>query len=433
MLARPFLTDVDPRGSVKGSRDPLGIMSMWTRLGRQVVGNLTTVSTSLAGFITLLLGHHFVERLRDEGLREGLPVFLKWEQLAAYARWIVRNDGDFRGTERVQRSADAAKIRIGAAPELQILSNQRTYGLWGLYTNPSRACGLLEGEQVHLGAAARGLVEQIYLPILSARGCRRGDAIAALLREESFSLARTSPLLVAVAGIFRDELTPVERDVFRAHLLLGGPEDPTRGAQALLAELLVPTLADDDWAFTPGRLRQLARQARKHGEPGARLDGHLTRIAACEQVLGPASVVFDDMLHADGQTLEQLAERLRGSWGDAVDHLDLEVLESSARELRDPTGDPATGQRWVQLARAWRTGDYAQGYRLLLAQNAAVMRSRASAAPWVVLRDERTIEVHFKEENQPTIPPRDKLAEFWWHPYFLGSLRSMAIDLQGAH
>ncbi len=426
MPVQPFLTEIDPRGGIKGSRDPLGIMSMWSRLGRRVVGNLTTVSTSVSGFITLIVGHYFVQRLTDEASEDALEVFLKWEQLAAYARWIIHEDGDFRGSERVRRNAGAAKIHLGAAPELQILSNQRTYGLWGLYTNPARASGLLEGEQSHPSAAARRLVETVYLPILG----KSADAIAALLREPSPSLSKNSPLLAAVATIFRPKLSREEREVFRAHLLLGGPADTTNGAQAILVELLTPTLGDDAWSFTPGRLRQLAREARAHGEPGTRLGENLERIAACEQVLGPAAILFDDMLHADGQTLDELAERLHGFWGPSVPHLDLETLRSAAGELRDPTGDPATGQRWVQLAQAWHAGDYAAGYKVLLAQNEAVMRSRANAAPWVALKDERTLQVNFKEENRPMIPDADDLAKVWWHPYFLGSLRSVATALQ---
>jgi len=41
------VTDLDSRAAVKGSRDPLGIQAIWTRLGRHVVGNLTTVSNSV--------------------------------------------------------------------------------------------------------------------------------------------------------------------------------------------------------------------------------------------------------------------------------------------------------------------------------------------------------------------------------------------------
>ena len=90
MLTTPFLTDLDSRAAVKGSRDPLGIQSIWTRLGRHVVGNLTTVSDSIRDFTTLLLGYYFAERLSNEsGPGSELAVFLRWEQLAAYARAAI--------------------------------------------------------------------------------------------------------------------------------------------------------------------------------------------------------------------------------------------------------------------------------------------------------------------------------------------------------
>lgn len=50
LLDVPFLTDLDSRAAVKGSRDPLGIQAIWTRFGRHVVGNLTTVSNSVRDF-----------------------------------------------------------------------------------------------------------------------------------------------------------------------------------------------------------------------------------------------------------------------------------------------------------------------------------------------------------------------------------------------
>lgn len=67
----PFLTDLDARAAVKGSRDPLGIQQIWTKLGRQVIGNLTTVSSSLRDFTVLIIGLYLAEQLRDG---DGSPV-----------------------------------------------------------------------------------------------------------------------------------------------------------------------------------------------------------------------------------------------------------------------------------------------------------------------------------------------------------------------
>src|ERR1044071_8047468 len=99
VMDRPFLTDVDSRAAVKGSRDPLGIQSIWTRFGRHVVGNLSTVSNSVRDFTISILGYYFVEQVAEKvGPGKDLETFLKWEQFAGYARASVNNEKGFRGT-----------------------------------------------------------------------------------------------------------------------------------------------------------------------------------------------------------------------------------------------------------------------------------------------------------------------------------------------
>jgi hypothetical protein len=141
----PFLTDIDSRAAVKGSRDPLGIQQIWTRLGRHVVGNLTTVSNSVRDFTTLMLGYYFTEQLAGElGPGSELATFLKWEQLAAYSRAEVNKDYAFRGTETVRKFlAEDSRICLSDDRSHQILGNQKIYGLWGLYTMPARSSGLV--------------------------------------------------------------------------------------------------------------------------------------------------------------------------------------------------------------------------------------------------------------------------------------------------
>src|SRR6185436_14865987 len=144
MLTTPFLTDLDSRAQVKGSRDPLGIQQIWTRLGRHVIGNLTTVSNSVRDFTTLLLGYYFAAQLAEElGPGTELATFLKWEQLAAYSRAAANNDFEFRGTERVWKNlSEGRRVVLSANPGHQILGNQKIYGLWGLYTMPARSSAL---------------------------------------------------------------------------------------------------------------------------------------------------------------------------------------------------------------------------------------------------------------------------------------------------
>ena len=251
MLTTPFLTDLDSRAAVKGSRDPRGIQQIWTGLGRHVVGNLTTVSNSVRDFTTLLLGYYFAEQLVDFfGPGTELATFLKWEQLAAYSRAEVNKDFVFRGTERVRKNlSDSDRITLCDDRGHQILSNQKIYGLWGLYTMPPRSSGLLEGDPCRLTRTAKQFVEANCLPILEQGAGKGGRKILEILREKQSRIdVKKSSVVRAVGKVLQPRLLKREREFFRSCLLHGGPEDKTGGLQQQLAELLKETLPQKDFS-----------------------------------------------------------------------------------------------------------------------------------------------------------------------------------------
>ncbi len=430
MLTQPFLTDLDSRAAVKGSRDPLGVQSIWTHLGRNIVGNLTTVSTSLRDFTSLLLGYHFAERVTDEGGTDGeLATFLKWEQLAAYARGSINNDWAFRGTERVQRNInEGSRVRLSAESGDQILGNQKTYGLWGLYTVPARSSGLVAGDPTRLTPAARKLVEDVYIRAFTKAGLRNGDAVVARLRDRHVVIdvgGRDRPLLEVVAKILHRRVLVPERSTYREHILLGGPLDRTGGLQNVLALVLTGTLDDQAWRLSPTSLRQLAKSASAHGERGASLAERLERIRTCEMLLAPAVSLFDFLLASDGQTIADVAKGVRSHWGPRMPTIDIEATRLLENEFRDATGDAEPAARWIQLARSLQGGAYDETLRLLLDHNRYVMNARSGAAPWIAIRDGR-LDVRFRDEQGLPLPKRLELPEYWLHPYFIESLRAMA-------
>jgi len=331
----PFLTDIDSRAAIKGSRDPLGVQPIWTRMGRHVVGNLTTVSTSVRDFTVLLLGYWFAERVAGFGGGDGdLAVFLKWEQLAAYSRWLINGDHSFRGTERTGKNLqEGRKVRLGADPASQILSNQKTYGLWGLYTVPARSSGFLEGNPTRLTAAGRHLVESVYLPLLARDGAGGVDALVRRLAEPRVEIdvqGRDRALLESVARVLQKRLLKAEREAFREHLLLGGPLDRTDGRQAVLASAVQTTLDDRDWQWSPARVRHLAKVCRGFGERGAAVADRLERVAGHEGQLLRLGVESDLVGVVQVQHAEALSDGGRDA-GPAA-----EVAPRPARDLLDP-------------------------------------------------------------------------------------------------
>lgn len=429
----PFLTELDSRAAVKGSRDPLGLQAIWTRLGRHVVGNLTTVSDSVRDFTVVLLGFHFVERVAEAGAREDdLATFLRWEQLAAYARASVNRDYAFRGTDRVRKSlSEGGKVTLSASQESQILSNQKTYGLWGLYIMPSRASGLLEGTPNRLTPRAAEHVRQNCLPLLSKAGLGDGKEIVSLLGAARTRLDVGGPqrrLLEVVGRLLRLPLRSEEREFYRFHLLEGGPDDSTRGLQRQLAGVLEKTLGQEDFSYSPAVLSTLVRRARALDANGEELAARLERIRVSETVLAPVAYLFGYLLSQHGKNLESVVSALQKQWGIRVGTVDPVAVRSLKPEIEAAIGDAAAAERWTNVAEALAAGDYKALLSLLLDQNRFVMIQRNGSAPWAELRRGR-LHVRFRDETS-NLPRREELAGLWRFPYFLTSLRRVALTLR---
>ncbi len=434
MLTVPFLTDLDSRAQVKGSRDPLGIQPIWTNLGRHVVGNLTTVSRSTRDFATLILGYYFAGRLSEEQQGQSeLATFLKWEQLAAYARGYVLGDWEFRGTEKAKKNvgANAKKVVwLSADPSAQILGNQKIYGLWGLYTVPARSSLLLDGMPSRLTPAAMELVEEVYLPTFSSGGLRNGDDVARKLVQPRGKLeldGADKSFVEAVAKIWKKHPKKRERESFRDHLLWGGPTDSTRGAQKFLAALFPPTFQKSDFQFNPATVRSLAKQIRAKGGLGGEVAHRLDRIATCERLIAPAAAFFSFLLDCHDQTPGQVEKLVRGHWGSKIP-IDVAASAELKAEFRQILGDEGAAERWINVARALSQGDFADVVQLLVEQNQFVMQARGSA-PWVELRSGKLF-VRMVDGALRSLPTAADLLTYTRHSYFLSSLWNIGKSLQ---
>lgn len=132
-----FTTSPDPDYKIKGSRDPLGFQMVWSQVGKGLIKYLSTVSSNLRDFQTLLYFHYFNEKYENKK-DNTLNFFFKFEQASAFARKIWMNDGSFNGANYVsdyQKNEPNTYI-FSTKSEHTLLSNQKTYGIWGKYTRP---------------------------------------------------------------------------------------------------------------------------------------------------------------------------------------------------------------------------------------------------------------------------------------------------------
>ena len=423
----PFLTLEDPNAKIRGSRDPLGVQPVWSAFGRHVVTNLTTVSTSVRGFTTLLLGRYFAADLVDRGMaarEDALNIFLRMEQVCAYAQYVGQGvDDDIRGIERVKRFVDEQNGRVVIQTDRRgrILSDQKTYGLWGLYSVSARRSGLIPEGSLDVSPEVREFVERCYVSRLN--GATR--PLHQLLTKGGVLDTRGGdPLFAAVAKMLSRELLPDEIE-FYARFLRDGLEvenvEPER--QARFRELL-QTVAD--LAVPTGRAEvlQLSRRARARDRG---LATRLERIAHLEAFLAPSDALFQHLLTQDGQEPDRVADEVGSHWGRRVPNLDRGAFHELHDEIRSIVG-PAMARCMEQCYAALRDGDYKEALLALLDWNQVVMSDRG-ASPWLRCGEHGRLNVRYRGNDQ-LLPNKNELNELWGNSYFIDSLKSVTKQLE---
>lgn len=430
----PFLTDLDSRAAIKGSREPLGLQSIWTRLGRQVVSNLTTVTRSVRDFTAHLLGFHLLERLRDEGGGTGseLEVFLRWEQLAAYSRAIGNDDFGFRGTERVRsRVQGGERLVLSAETAHQILSNQKIYGLWGLFTNASRDSGLVEVDPLRPAPTGTRLLEQAILPALARGGLRDAGPLVELVGRDRVVLdheGKHRTLIKAVATAMSPKLTKTETALYRETLAWGGPKNPLGGLQRSFVDVLDEVDLDRTVRLNPRLVEACARAARR--QKHSMLAERLEQICVAEGVFAPCVHLFTFLLARQNQSVVDVVAAVRKAWGKRVPGIDVDGFRALRSDVVQATSTEMADRLEV-IAVALDAGDYESLVRRLIEQNAAVMRDRGGASPWISLENDR-LRIRFRDELDE-LPSKEDLPQLWSSPYFLDSLRAIAAELRERH
>lgn len=428
-----FFTAEDERARIKGSVDPLGLLSVWSKFGRAIVSNLTTQSTSVRGFATLLIGRYLAHELFERGSIEeeqALGVFLRFEQISAYVRHNAHQaEGEIRGIDRVKRYSVELKksIPIGNPKQGEILSDQKTYGLWGLYSVPARESGLLPAGPLGLTPRAQELVEREYLPHLKPAWAK----LLELVRKPGgrLELTGSNPVYKAVAAALSKQLREPERAFYADALRdgqLGEGRPEVRERQRQCARLLVECELLRE-PVDRVMVASLAEAAGSHGWES--LAARLDRISMLEALIAPADRLFGYLCESHGKPVDAIAAELDDRWGRrALPYLQPDHWTAIAGEFQDAMGEGITAQA-VAVLRAFLEGHWAAAVRALLEWNAQVMHSRRGF-PWIGLVEGR-LDVRYRPDTLP-LPTRDELGDVWRNSYFLDSLRMITQQLEAA-
>ncbi|WP_205619994.1 hypothetical protein [Dasania marina] len=372
-----------------------------------MIGNLTTVTSSLSNFAVALLGFRWANEINanvspDEKPRRVRETFLRYEQLAGYLRYLA-NDKELMGITRVsaRMENDALLVSFGLGAEQQILSDQASYGLWGLYSTASAESGLISGDIRMPTALGLELAEQIE------RAVDKQAIIALFTGDHNMS----SNQLAVHAKPF---VKAINKKSIRSHLL-----------QALMNGGDRHAVQSDLWAITEGLADKQAKVdsltdfiALVKRESGNQvLIQRLQAIEAVERILVAANNLFNYCRQQEGESLRSVLNEIGDRYHYA--HLPADLDLSSVPR----------GAMLQSINVALRNNDTAAAIGHILELNKVVMAQR-SGAPWVEVEPSRKLRVRVPTETY-ALRSQQALETEWDYEYFISSFLRIASQAQG--
>jgi len=400
-----FLSLLDERLKPKGSRDPLGFEQVWTKYGRQVVGNLTTITNSLENFAAALLGFNWANELNkdisdNDEHKLISATFLKYEQLAAYLRHENKS-GSIMGITRVkERMGDIERnsFDLGTSSNETILSDQVGYGLWGFYSSASRDSGLIYGNKRRLTPKGLQIVELIESKLDKAK-------LIKLIEQSSVTLVEVKELSSQYMAALNDK--EVAQQLIQAlmkgksrSLDISSQYELWLKTQQIYSQQGVNGLDSKNMGNFISQLKLL--------DLSDELNSSLSNIENIERVLVALNHVFHYCRTNDGKNIDEINQLL------LAQNYQFEYLPIHLPPLEVQNKD-----KIQQVLNSLRSYDYISVIEQLADLNKKVMSER-QGAPWIEVDSKKLIKVRMKQEKFRLFKQAD-LQEHWDYDYFLGS------------
>ena len=403
-----FLSLLDDRAKPKGSRDPLGFELVWSHFGRKIIGNLTTITSSMDNFAVALLGFYWANDFVEEKLERSSrhkrirEIFLRYEQLTGYIRYYG-GATDIMGITRIKQRIDDDTfiIALGLSTEQQILSDQASYGLLGLYSSAARETGLIEGNDRTLTSLGQSIAEAIFRQLGGI-----ANELKSLLNHGD-PLNRQELMLVSEPFMNAIQHSSVQEPLLEA-LLSGNPSEP-RQLQKEVWQITHKNFSTQE--ERPENNKSFIDLVRANN-PSERLDRYLQDILDVERLLVAINNIFHYCRRMDGESLAKILDTLRGRYN--YSHLPETI----------PKDNFPRRNYLVSILTAFRNDEMQHAIEQIMQMHKKVMQLR-SGAPWVEVEADNHVRVRIKSETIE-LRSQSEIERSWDYDYFLGSFLNIA-------
>ncbi len=414
----------------EGSVDPLGMQIIWTHFGQKIFNNkLTTVATDIRNYSVNLLQlyvlyclendrsdvfHHaknkFTDYTNDYDLKAGLLILM--EDAMVFSLMMNRNNEELVDTLGLLGSYNAekqlikepAEILIEAEKSKGVLVRQLQLGVTGRYKGPFINMGLLTKTLKYNGdwEEVKTIIDQW------PEGKELADTLVALICE-LIEVKSGSHILLSLAELQQKQDT-IDQYVrcfgkLNMNLKLRKYWEKHLGLEQGAAQALYEQVGVFDNKTHPGIIIQKA-QENQTGEAQYQLE----QIIRLEPFLSNISQVFYLLTDIGNKKLSTLKEQLI----QLVERIDL----SDIVDLQNENPRLKMLAKYVQDA----NGDALKFAEKIVEYHSAIMQNRGGGA-WVEVQEDNI--KHYIAQRTPIKTEDFIKSNYWYHDYYLGSIRSI--------
>lgn len=146
-------------------------------------------------------------------------------------------------------------------------------------------------------------------------------------------------------------------------------------------------------------------------------------------MIGPAAQLFSFTLGRDGDSLEEIATDITKVWKGGLSRT-INPEAFARLQVARVIESQQLGTLWNELAVTLHAGEWKQSIEIMLRVNGSVMQGRGNSAAWAEV-ERGKLKVRRRDEAAALTPWKD-VPNLFVHPYFLRSLRQVAIDVGAA-
>jgi len=311
-------------------------------------------------------------------------------------------------TRVTKRMRGDGELTLGFRKRSQILSDQASYGLWGLYSSAMRSTGLISGDR----------------RVPTNEGVQLGELIANELGEENVQrlmgwMEKDQPVDRAMLNddIAQAYVAAVNNPKVKSRLLEQlGTAGKTTGAQASLwrySQDVLKAAVGRDAGMELSEFVAALVEACSNDEA---LKASLTDIQNIERLLVTANMLFRFLRTQDGKAIDKVT----GTLQESIDELVQPRLEQPVTGMNVPYRESLE-----QFRKTLVESDIRSALNVLIKLNEEVMQNRGGSS-WVELEG-NIIRVRVPSESGD-LKDQQYLQEHWDYDYFLGSFKNIAMD-----